>query len=298
MFWQESCLQSVYIYKNTKIMKHLKIIVPMLALLLACNGHQGSENAYADDAVPGYSGYVSEQNEYTAEDVEVDETVPLTSRANAEKQVKRKLIKQGYVAFEAKDLAATHNRILQQVARAEGYLAEDAQAKEYNRIVYNLTVRIPSQKFDAFVAELEKGVAYFDEKNIGIQDVTEQFVDLESRIKTKKDLEQRYLSLLDKAKTVEDMLRIEREVGQLRSDIEAMEGRMNVMKNQISFATLRISFYKTEVETVRGNDHRFLQALNNGWQGVVNFLVGVTAAWPLLLFGFIIAFIVYRRFKK
>ena len=73
---------------------------------------------------------------------------------------------------------------------------------------------------------------------IDSQDVTEEYIDITARLKTKKELEARYLELLKKANKVEEIVSIEKEIGNLRSDIESIEGRLRYINNAVAYSTL------------------------------------------------------------
>ena len=75
--------------------------------------------------------------------------------------------------------------------------------------------------------------------------MTEEFVDLKARLKAKKELEDRYLQLLEQAKNVKEMLEIERELSNIREEIEAKEGRLQYLQNKVTLSTIYINFYKT-----------------------------------------------------
>ncbi len=211
----------------------------------------------------------------------------------------RKIIKEGRVEFETSDTNQTHARIVGEVKRVKGYISgEDSNTRD-GRIEQSMTVRVPAEHFDAFLAAVSKGVDHFDSKTINTTDVTEEYVDVEARIRTKKQLEQRYVALLERAQTVKDILDIEKQLGELRADLESLEGRIRFLKNQVSFSTLTIVFYeKTAVGGVFWSKTK--AGLANGWNGFVWFVVGLINIWPIVLAGLTIAIVVYvqRRRRK
>ena len=107
----------------------------------------------------------------------------------------QKIIRQGSVRFETDDLLQTHGRILTAVKNQQGIITHDAEGKDYQSLYRNIVVRVPSNRFDALIAEVGQGVAYFDRKEISARDVTEEFIDVEARLGAKKKLETRYLEL-------------------------------------------------------------------------------------------------------
>ena len=205
----------------------------------------------------------------------------------------KKLLKNGNVVFETADLEKMKLNIENLVQKFDGYISSD-YANEYdNKVNYYLNIRIPSQYFDLILKEISIQISKFDAKEITISDVTEEFLDIESRLKNKKELEKRYLEILQQSKSVEDILNIERELGKLREEIEATEGRLNYLSNQVSFSTLSVSFYKKVA-----NETSFLGKIgdrfNNGFENLKSFLLFILTVWPFVI---IIPFS-YFLFKK
>ena len=217
-----------------------------------------------------------------------------TSNNTALKEsISRKLLKNGNVVFETADLEKMKLNIENLVQKFDGYISSD-YANEYdNKVNYYLNIRIPSQYFDSILKEISIQISKFDAKEITISDVTEEFLDIESHLKNKKELEKRYLEILQQSKSVEDILNIERELGKLREEIEATEGRLNYLSNQVSFSTLSVSFYKKVA-----NETSFLGKIgdrfNNGFENLKSFLLFILTVWPFVI---IIPFS-YFLFKK
>lgn len=214
---------------------------------------------------------------------------------NNETSIQRKLIKSGTISFETKDLQHTRNTIVDLVNQNKGYIASDNEYKSDDRISSTISIRIPAEKFDVILSDIAKGVEKFDSKNIRISDVTEQFLDVEARLKTKKVLEAKYLEILKKAKTVREILDVERELGKLRSDIESTEGRLKYLQNQVSFSTLSITFYKQ----IAANEDSFIgkisKAFKTGFENIKDFFLYLIHIWPFIIILFILFFYVRKR---
>ena len=130
--------------------------------------------------------------------------------------------------------------------------------------------------------QLEGLAEKVDAKNINTQDVTEEFIDVEARLKTKKELEARYLELLKQAKTVADIVSIEGQIANVRAEIESMEGRLKYLNNQVSFSTLSVSYYQ-ESAAGYGFGSKLLNSLKSGWFNLVDFLFWLLRLWPFVL---------------
>jgi len=211
----------------------------------------------------------------------------------------RKIIKEGEVHFESPGLAETRARVDAAVAKFGGYVSREQEYAYPDRVEQSLEARVPAEKFDDFLAEISAGVKRFDIKRIESTDVTEEYMDVEIRLKIKKETEDRYRQLLRQAKTVKDILDIEKQMAEIREEIESMEGRLKYLQNRISLSTLTITFYERKSSPV-GFPSKFKNGLMNGWRNFVWFLVGLINVWPFLLLALLAACgaIAYRRRRR
>jgi hypothetical protein len=114
----------------------------------------------------------------------------------------------------------------------------------------SITVRVPAERFDEAVRRIEK-VGDMLNRNISAEDVTEEFADLEVRLKGAKAVQDRLIALLAKAHKVEESVIIERELTRVTSEIERIEGRMKFLKDRAVFSTITVVFQPKSSETVQ-----------------------------------------------
>ena len=228
---------------------------------------------------------------------EISDVSETTETAEVQDQ---KIIKSASLAFETQELDATHRKILQLAQQYKGIVQEDNSGKSYDRIYRNIIIRIPSENFQKIVDGISDGVKYFDRREISRQDVTEEFVDIEARLKAKRELEKRYLELLRQAKNVKEMLEIERELSLIREEIEAKQGRLQYLQSRVSMSTIAIEFYKTTAETgvTVSYGQKIKNALLGGWEGVSVFFLGLLYLWPFFLIGLLIILFIRFYVKK
>ena len=213
----------------------------------------------------------------------------------ANETIPRKLVKNGEIEFETTDLAQTRETITNLVKVNGGYVLSDSEEEMSERKVNALNVKIPAEKFDAFLAATTKGITHFDRKIIRVQDVTAEYLDHEIRIKTKKEIEARYLQLLTRASTVKDVLEIEKELGNVRTEIESAEGQIKLLNDQIQYSALSIQFYKmTTSPSLFSN--KLANAFQNGWENILDFMIELLNFWPFVLILLAIIFGI-RRYK-
>jgi hypothetical protein len=217
----------------------------------------------------------------------------------AEEIIERKLIKEGQIEFEVDDLTTIRKTIFEVVKKYNGYVSSDQEFNTPGRKSNTLIIRVPSDNFDRLLQDATQGIERFDNKEITVKDVTEEFLDIQARLKTKKELENRFLDILKQAKSVTEILEIEKEIGQLRSEIESIEGRLKYLQNRVSFSTLTITFYES-ISTQTKFGQEFKNGFSNGWNNLVWFFVLLTNIWPFVLIGILMLFgiRVYRKKKN
>ncbi|MBV7441135.1 DUF4349 domain-containing protein [Weeksellaceae bacterium TAE3-ERU29] len=213
-------------------------------------------------------------------------------------QQERMLIKTGDIRIETDNIKESSTFLKNLLTQYRGYINSEERTTNYNDLESSFSFRIPSQNFDAFVNNIDNHFEKVENKTITTSDVTDEFIDLKARLKTKKQVEERYIALLSKAKNIKEILEIEREIGDLRGEIESAEGRMKYLQNQVSFSTLNITLVKYTTENTKPQN-RFIKAFLNGWEGFVSFMIGLVYLWPfLLIIPFIYFFIKWLRRKK
>ena len=212
----------------------------------------------------------------------------------------KKLIKNGEVAFQVNNLAATKQKIETALKSSGGYISKENSYDYSNNPTDELIVRVPSKDFDKFFAEVLNGVEKIDYKKIDIEDVTEQFVDIEARLKSKRQLETKYAELLTKASSMEDILKIQKEMESIREEIESAEGRLKYLSNQVGYSTLKITYYEHKASGFNFGG-KMSNALKDGSTGFLWFLIIMVQLWPLwLISGLVWWFILYliKRNRK
>lgn len=224
-------------------------------------------------------------------------SVPPTEQP-AQDVIERKLIRNGNIEFLTEDVRKTKAEIERIAKEQQGYISAENEDNYGNRFQINQTLRIPADKFDSVMKQLEGLAEKVDNKNISTQDVTEEFIDVEARLKTKKELEARYLDLLKQAKTVADIVSIEGQIANVRAEIESMEGRLKYLSNQVSFSTLNVSFYQESAASY-GFGSKFLNSLKSGWYNLVDFVFWLLRLWPFVIgITVLVVWWVQRRKRK
>lgn len=212
----------------------------------------------------------------------------------------RKLIKTANIEFKTEDIEKTQANIEKLIQKYKAYVSQENGHSSRYRIMQTLIIRIPKENFDLFITELAAGVERFDSKNIDVQDVTEDFIDISARLRVKKETENTYLKLLNKAASVKDILDIQDQIQALRSEIESLEGRLKYLEKSVNFSTVTISMYQLTDLAGEGSSifFRIKTALSDGLSGFFQFVLGMLQAWVFILIAIILFVIVKAKWKK
>jgi hypothetical protein len=118
-----------------------------------------------------------------------------------------------------------------------------------------ITIRVPASRFDEAVKRLEK-VGDILHRNVTAEDVTEEFRDLEVRLKSAHAVQARLTDLLAKAQKVEESVMIERELDRVTGEIDRIEGRMKFLRDKATFSTITVTFSSKAKESLNQGPFR------------------------------------------
>lgn len=281
-------------------MKHsLKLIisVAVTALVLAsCSNSAKSE-------APLFDGEMNQMNnpapvakmkaEFGVEQQQDAFSVNANSSYTEQDRKTKKLIHQASIDIETKNLAKSEMSLVERVNALGGYV--DSNSTEKSSAWF--TVRIPEDKLDEFLGSIGD-LGLLIRKSLSVTDVTRQFVDLDSRIASKKVLKERLESYLKQAKNITDLLEIEKSLNEVTSDLESIETQMRTLSNEIDFATINMSF--SLPPSPISDD--FPPSIGEGFAAFGRFIIGFFYNLFFFLLGFfiialplgLIAFVVWK----
>lgn len=152
----------------------------------------------------------------------------------------RKIIYNASLTLETRDPDGVYAFVMEYVKEQNGYVSSSRRWVDGDeRLHIQMRLRLPAPVLEAVVAAIG-GLGKVVENSLTGRDVTEEYYDLEARLKNKKRQEERYVEILQVAKTVEEVLQVERELERIRGDIESMEGRFRYLQDQTELATLNL----------------------------------------------------------
>jgi len=219
--------------------------------------------------------------------------------------VMKKIIKDGRLGIKVGKLKEAKMNIDTLVRNMGGYYDKESLNNNDYSIEYNLIIRVPSNKLEILIDKIEKGEGEVAYKEIDARDVTEEFIDLETRLSNKRQYLAKYQELLKNAKSIKEILDIQEKIRGLEEEIESTTGRLKYLNNLVDYSTLDLNIsqkkdYKYTPE-YRGNfTGKLKQSVVRGWYGFIDFFLFLLSNWAILiLFSALIYFwMKYRKYRK
>ncbi|WP_209122177.1 DUF4349 domain-containing protein [Alkalihalobacillus sp. BA299] len=282
--------------------------------LSACssNEHQSdmSEEAgemmVSDDV--GYAGVASRGA--TTEKEMVNEAPASDESYNVDTS-ERMVIYHANLSLEVNDYHQSEADIQKRVNELGGFVIESSIYRAGEQQIHgNLVVKVPQKEFHAFINEMESNSVKVHERFVSGNDVTEEYVDLDSRIRSKRVVEKRLLAFMEEATNTEDLLKISADLAKVQEEIEQILGRMDYLEKNVEFSTVTIHLQenKVSVPSIQGSEELntwekskslFMASINNTialFSGVVVLLIGLSPVFiPIVI---IVLVVVYKLRKK
>jgi len=245
--------------------------------------------------------------------------IETSNATNSEGELtERKVIKNGYLSLLVEKAEETAENIKEKAEQAGGFV-EAVQIYEVEEGVKSgsITIRVPASRFNETMSAIKDLAIKVEKEQEDARDITEQLIDLEARLKNRKAEEEQYLEIMEKAETVEDILKVSSRLSTVRGNIERLEGQIKYLSEQVDMSSIRIyltSEAEVEVFGIRWHPllviKKSLKGLINGLTTYVDsviaffFALPVIALWvgtvvAVVFFGFKLACFVWQKlFKK
>lgn len=212
----------------------------------------------------------------------------------ASQALERKIIRNANLTVEVTSPGDSQHKIVSIAESHQGFVvtsdatqrASDDRTKP--EMTVTLSVRVPAAQFNQVMDEIRAvGARVIQEKVTG-QDVTEEFMDLEARIKNQKALELQFLEIMKRAGKVDDALSVQRELAEVRTEIEKLEGRRRFLENQSSLSTINVTLQPpTQIVNATGFWYSVRSAFSDGVDvaaDIVLFLIrAIIALLPVMV---------------
>ena len=200
---------------------------------------------------------------------------------------------------------------IEKLAAAHGGYVEklDAKAQTGNARELSASLRIPTKQLDGFLADVRK-LGHVEEETRSNEEVSDQYVDLQARLKSARATEQRLIELLrTRTGKLQDVLEAERELARIRGEIESMQGQSAILVHRVNYATVQVDLNE-EYRQVLGSGpistgtkirNAAVEGFSNVEEGAVALVVFLFAVGPSLLFWLAILLVpgwfIWKRFR-
>ncbi|NLZ93560.1 MAG: DUF4349 domain-containing protein [Firmicutes bacterium] len=207
-------------------------------------------------------------------------------------EAEQKLIRTASLSLDVEKIEESIEAITLAVKQADGFVAESSLYDNVAKRTARLVLRLPAAQLEKVLAEI-KTIGIVRHSSTGSNDVTLNYIDLEARIRNLQLQEERLLEILKQAETVEDILRVEEELGRVRGELEAKTAEFRYLKDRVDYATIEISLQETVTasSSITGSGLKgvwqrsrngFVKSINAMLTGAGNLLVALVSALPYL----------------
>jgi len=272
------------------------MLLTISIIIVGCKENSYKENMVSETVDLDENFKVVETSKFINDDIEL---------SNIPKDLK--IIKSASARYKVKNVKEATRKIKKIAQKHHAYISdlrfgfENDLYKKENRF----TIKVPQKYFDKVMDSVNTIVEFVEFENITTKDVTEEYVDLETRLKTKIEVKGRYESILRKnARTVEDILATEDKLRIIQEEIEAAQGRLKYLSSKVAFSTIQIDLYETVDYKEEPESYtktfwsKVKEAFSSGWIGVQAILLIFINIWPMLIVGAVLYFFIRKRLRK
>jgi Domain of unknown function (DUF4349) len=269
--------------KKYKIMRTYVFLCLIITLtFLACKNQSADQAQLTSqvEAAPAEAKSAASNDKSSSSD---------TSPNEPPSEKNTKIIKDGQVEIAVNDIVPAKSGIDAIVKKYQAYYELDEfSANDYSS-TFSLKIRAKADQFDALVNSILTmgNGAVIKHKNINARDVTMEYIDTESRMKSGKAYVERYKHLLAKAHSIKDILELENIIQQKQAEIESYEGRLKYMNDQIAYSTLSLTltqkheYYAEETKMHFGQ--KLVNAVKQGFDVLLSIVLSLVTIWPIIL---------------
>lgn len=301
--------------------KRLAVILSFILLLAGCSGGMSKEESKSssdmgaktesldNESNKDISFSEGEEESAPGDDSTVEEK---TNKNVAVVDVERMVIFNAEMNLRVKNFEKARNALEQKAKSYNGYIVQSSSNRyDGEQQSGTMTFRIPQEHFQSFLSDAEGLSVQVYNRQVSGQDVTEEYVDLESRLKSKRAVEARLLEFMKEAQKTEDLLKISSDLANVQEDIEQIAGRKKFLENQSALSTVTITLEENEVPVSKIDNENLntwqkikkqfadnINILLSAGSGIIVFLIGNLPI--LLIVGFIVSAIIFvvRKYTR
>jgi len=241
-----------------------------------------------------------------------NETVTPTTASNTQ-PIEQKVIKNASLDIAVDDVDQTVDKITNETSALSGFVQNSNVSETTTGQKYaNIVVRVPVKSFETLISRIKAFAKLVQRENINGQEVTQEYVDLQSNLTHNQAVEAQYLELLKRAQKVEEIIAVREKLDQVQAEIETIKGRLRYLDNQTEMSTISVNISSEVKITLPAEKWQPWEILKNSvknlivsLQNFINFIImlifALIALIPyviLLLIIYLLSKRIYKKYKK
>jgi hypothetical protein len=266
----------------------LLLIVAVYGLYLLAGWDSSSP---ISNITPSPSSSVSESR---VDGYSADNKLPNTNHLAGQEQ---KMVYNANLYLYVSDIQVARNKLDEVAKKTQSYIVSSADTEKNQASYTTITYRVKQGQFQSFINYVKKLSDKPPSVQIQGQDVSEEVVDLEARLKAKQAMEARLLDMMKKATTTSDLLDVETTLGTTQEQIEQIKGRLQYLQHRIDYSTVIVEISQSEYQPVQANNslgteliQGFISSTKDVWIGLQLLIISFARILPFLI---VLAVIVY-----
>lgn len=252
------------------------LLVALVLLLLSCSGE--SEVRSPEMAIMMDSAQASSPSSGGASRMQAEILIPQDSGS--------KIQVNGSLSLEVDDIDEASKMVRILVLSHEGRIS-NSDTGSFEQRYSNITLLVPSSNFYPIIDDIKKLSVLVLNENIYSNDVTEEYIDTEARLSVMKDTENRFSTLLQDTKNIDEAIKVEKELMRIRGEIDSLQGRMNYFVKTTENSVLNLRM--VESIPLTGDQWDAKKSISDSLRNLVSFskhvadfLIGVLIFSPVI----------------
>ncbi len=271
----------------------------LFATILSCGKQNNNYEAISVDAA--LTNVISEKSEAEIALPNPPNSIQEKEPSNDSQKIAQKIIKSGRIEIEVGDINKAQKIIIDNLKKLNAYKQAEFFSNSEEQEMLKMTIRVPNENFDNLLQSMDEGLGNVISKNVGTDDVTEEYTDVSIRLENKLTYLEKYRDLLKKSTNTKDILEIQENIRNLEEEIESSKGRLKFIDDKVKYSTIELTLIKNKprnsVTSKIGFGSQFVDSVAEGWNNFVGFILGLISYWPFLLI-IPILIILFRKWRN